>query len=152
MRLPLHIKDNFGQPALYIQLVVIGRHVRHAPIECLVDTGSPWMVISPKDAITLNIPVSRLPEVTDKYANVNFAGAKFKRRLLRNIEVALTNDKGGIERIKLPSVSVLESTIKPTPEGAKRIPSVLGCEFLMNNKFGLWFDPAQKEAFLEGDL
>ena len=124
-----------------------GVHVGPAQIKFLVDTGSPWIAISPGDAARLNIPVSSLPKAPE-YVNVRFAGHNFQRHLLSNVKVYLRNEKGKFIRVNLESVSVLKST-KKLSEEAKQIPSVLGSDFLIMSKLRLCFDPSNKEGFFE---
>jgi predicted aspartyl protease len=124
-------------------------HARPVLIKFLVDTGSPWMAISPQDAIKMNIPVSRLPKAA-KYKVIIFANNKFERRLLSNVDLYLKNEKGETIKINSKSTSVLNST-KILSEEDKHIPSVLGCDFLTINKFRLVFNPSNKEGFFEKD-
>jgi len=133
----------------YITVMPHGVHARPVPIKFLVDTGSPWIAISPKDAIKLNIPILRLPKAAE-HKTIVFAGDKFERRLLSNTDLYLRDEKGEVIKINLDSISVLKPT-KRISEKIKHIPSVLGCDFLTTSKFRLCFDPSNEEGFLEKD-
>lgn len=122
--------------------------MRPMPIEALVDTGSPWIAITPKDALRLNISIKHLRKAP-QYTTVMLAGIKFWRYLLKGVSVHMKDEKGGIISIALPSISVLWPTQKKLPKGTKNIPSILGSDFLTTAKLSLHFDPSKQIAFLE---
>lgn len=149
MKIPLRVRKPFDEWQPFILMTIIARHVRPAPIEAVVDTGSPWMALAPKDLLRLNISPKRLLKPR-KYLRISFAGQKFSRSLLQHVSVRIRNEKGGIVSVNLPSVSALWPTQKKMPKHVKHIPSVVGSDFLTTAKLALYFNPSEQIAFLEG--
>lgn len=148
MKIPLRIRKQFDELMAFVTATVRAPHIRRPlPIEFLVDTGSPWIAIAPKDAKKTNIPIHALKKST-KFVTILFAGSKFWRYLLENASVYLVDEIGDIVRIHLPMVSVLWPT-RGKPEEFDSIPSVLGCDFITLGEFQLHFNPAKMIAFLE---
>ena len=147
MKIPLRVRRKFGQWMPFVSLAIYAPRVRPVPIEALVDTGSPWIAIGPRDALRLNISIKHLRKATE-YTTVALGGYRFWRYQLRGT-VRLRDEEGRIISIDLPSISVLRSTKKKPPEGMKDIPSVLGSDFLTIGRFHLHFDPSKQIAFLE---
>jgi len=77
MKIPVKIRDRFGQPAPFLLIRIKSKHhLRVKPISFLVDTGSPWTVISPYDALQLKVPIGSLSP-PKHYATILFAGHSF---------------------------------------------------------------------------
>lgn len=148
MKVPLRVRRKFDEWMPFVSISLRAPRVRPTPIEALVDTGSPWIALAPKDVRRLNISISRLRKAT-KYSRVTLAGYKFWRYLLTKVSAHMRTEKEGIISIDLPSISVLWPTKKKPPKGVKDIPSVLGSDFLTVGKFYLLFDPSRQIAFLE---
>ena len=144
------MRKRFGQPMPFIFIKVLAPkyRIRPVPIELLVDTGSPWIAISPKDSTVLNIPIPALKKASE-YPEVSLAGYKFWRFLMKDVSIHLRDEAEKMVPIDLSSISVLVPTKTPFPDEIKHIPSVLGDDFLMNGRFSLHFDPNKGAAFLE---
>ena len=148
MKIPLRINKQFDELMISATAIIKAPHVRRPlPLEFLIDTGSPWIALAPRDVRKTNIPISVLKKPT-KYVTILFAGAKFWRYLLENASVYLVDELSKIVKIDLPTVSVLWPT-KGKPEEFDSIPSVLGCDFITIGEFHLHFDPNNAIAFLE---
>lgn len=146
MRIPLRVLRKFGQWMPFISITIRAPRVLHIPVEALVDTGSPWIAITPKDILRLNISIKRLRKATE-YVNVSLGGHKFWRYQLK-ATVALKDEEGKLINVNLP-ISVLWPTKKKWPDEIRDIPSVLGSDFLTIGRFYLHFDPSKQTAFLE---
>ncbi|MFB0544639.1 MAG: hypothetical protein ACETVN_02905, partial [Asgard group archaeon] len=94
----------------------------------MIYTGSPWVGITPYDALGLNIPFSAL-RVASEYPIVNFGGHKFKRLLLTDVHLLMRDETGQIAQFNISSVSVLKPTKKLRLKEFKGVPSVLGIDF-----------------------
>lgn len=148
MKIPLRVHKQFDELMISVIATVKAPQVRRPlPLEFLVDTGSPWMAIAPRDVKKTNIPIQVLRKPT-KYVTILFAGAKFWRYLLTNASVYLVDESSRIVKIDLPTVSVLWPT-KGNPAEFDSIPSVLGCDFITIGEFNLHFCPSNVTAFLE---
>jgi len=148
MKIPLRIRKQFDELMAFVTATVRAPHIRRPlPIEFLVDTGSPWIALAPRDVKKTNISIPALKKPT-KFVTTLFAGSKFWRYLLENASVYLVDEIGNMVRIYLPKVSVLWPT-KGKPEEFDSIPSVLGCDFIALGEFQLHFNPTKMTAFLE---
>jgi len=117
------------------------------PILFLIDTGSPWTVISPYDALQLNIPTRVLTPAED-YATILLAGNSFMRLLLDNVGLRVKNEKGKVSQFNLSSIGILYPPKKASSKQFKGISSILGTDFLNSKKLGLYFNPSKNEAYL----
>lgn len=143
-----------------IQLQVIeGRLVLTTVIECkslriqrqlmdfVVDTGSPNSYLSDKDVRRLQIPIK---EKLSK-EEVDFGGSRFKQVSLPKIEMYLLKEESG----KPLTLSVTISALKTTKTSAKKIqvaqtlPSILGLDFLREQKLSLHVILTEELAYLE---
>lgn len=121
-------------------------HVRPIPIDALVDTGSPWIAITPKDVLRLNISIKHLKKAPE-HAVVSLGGYKFWRYQLGGT-VCIRDEKGKAMGVNLP-ISILWPTLKKWPEAIRHIWSLLGSDFLRIGGFHLHFNPSKEIAFLE---
>ena len=147
MIIPLRVRKKFDQLMPFAFITVKAHHVRPIPVEALVDTGSPWLALTPKDIRRLNISISALKR-PKKFAIVYLAGSKFWRYLLTKATIRLRAEGDEIVRVRLPSVSVLWPT-KGKPKDYEPIPNVMGSDFLTVGQFHLHFNPCKRIAFLE---
>jgi hypothetical protein len=148
MKIPLRIRKQFDELMISATATIRASCIRRPlPLEFLVDTGSPWIALAPRDVKKTNIPITSLKK-PKKYVTILFAGAKFWRYLLQNASAYLIDESGNMVKIDLPIVSVLWPT-KGKPEEYDAIPSVLGCDFITVGGFCLLFDPSHMEASLE---
>ncbi|MFH0862742.1 MAG: retroviral-like aspartic protease family protein [Candidatus Altiarchaeota archaeon] len=146
MKVPLAVNRTFGEWMLYAHISIRSCRVNPVPIRVLVDTGSPWLAISPKDAKQLNMPISSLTKPKES-PKIWFGGHIFYRLLLDDVTIHLKEEDGEIVSVEMPSVSVLQPTKKA--EEVNKLPSVLGCDFLRVGNFSLFFDTGKQAGFLE---
>jgi len=79
VHIPLHVRPWFGEQAVFLTFFVKGfPHLRPISIEGLVDTGSPWLALSPQDSEALGVPIKRLSLPTENI-DIRMAGLRFKR-------------------------------------------------------------------------
>jgi len=148
MKIPLRIRKQFDELMAFANATIRAPHIRRpAPIEFLVDTGSPWIAMAPRDVKKVNISIPALKK-PQKFVTILFAGSKFWRYLLENASVYVLDETGNLVKVDLPTVSVLWPT-KGKPEEFDSIPSVLGCDFIALEEFQLHFNPSKMIAFLE---
>lgn len=148
MKIPLRIRKQFDELMAFTNATIRGPHIRRAvPIEFLVDTGSPWIAMAPRDVKKVNISIPALKK-PQKFVTILFAGSKFWRYLLENASVYVLDETGSMVKVDLPTVSVLWPT-KGKLEEFDSIPSVLGCDFIALGEFQLHFNPSKMIAFLE---
>lgn len=116
-------------------------------IEALVDTGSPFTVLSTVDALKLRLPIKTMRKVEPVY----LAGFTFFKATLGNSSMTFRTDDQKSLTIQFNNMGVLIPTkLDPNQlEGVKHIPSIVGNDFLEQEKFGLYVNPSTKVAYLE---
>ena len=147
MKFPIRVTKKFGQWMPYIVFLIKANRVKPMSIEALVDTGSPWLAITPKDCLRLNIPISHLIKSAE-WPTITLASFKFYRYVFPTTNICLKDEKGKLFNFKFP-ISVLWPTKKKWPDQIKDIPSVMGSDFLTFGKLHLHYDPSNQTAFLE---
>ena len=136
----------FGEEGLFLNFTLRGiPHTNIIPVNALIDTGSPWLAISPKDSKLLNIPQNCL-RTAKEFTNISFAGHKFRRLVTRKVKIHVLDDKNQMVEISMPSISVLKPTKKK--EEIEIIPSVVGMDFITRNGLTLYYNPKKREAYL----
>jgi hypothetical protein len=61
----------------------------------------------------------------------------------------MRKEGGSVVVFDTPSISILRPKKRIDPNKFKETPAVLGCDFLTQNGFSLYFDPGREIAFLE---
>jgi len=115
----------------------------------IVDTGSPRTVIAPKDAVKLNAPFKIMPRSSPKELRVG--GVILPSYSLKGVLIGLIDENGEMKKIDLSMINVLNRPRQFKGE-INHIPSIVGTDFLENNKLSLHFDPYNKMAYLEDVL
>lgn len=115
-------------------------------VEALVDTGSPFTVLSPIDALKLKLPITTMRSGSPVF----LAGFRFLCHQLPKTHINFKMDDGqyfGVDR----AMGVLVPTkINPqTLKAVQHIPSLIGNDFLEDQKFTLVFNPSSNLAYLE---
>jgi len=121
------------------------------PIEALVDTGSPFTALTPKDTVRLQIPLSRLPRHPE-IISIAFGGIDFIPRLAEGAEFIFKDKDGKEHEIKHEPIYALEPrTLRSKWEerGAFRFPNIIGMDFLRKLRVKPHLDPYLKEFALE---
>lgn len=147
MRIPLQVIDN-GMATVIASLSAPKYRVRSCRVEFIVDTGSTETIISERDTLGFSFSTSSLQvHRGTKIMNVNFNLHK-----MENVSLAfLTDEPAKVERLDSPSILVSRAT-KRDPKNmneAYKIPSLLGIDFLLKNKFRLFLSSSEKKAYLE---
>lgn len=147
-KIPLKIRRWFGENGLFLTFALRGvPHIRMVPIDGLVDTGSPWLTISPKDRELLNIPLSKLIHPSENI-NIRFGGYRFRRFILKDVEIHLLDENEKLFKVHMPSVSVLTAATKQDSE-VYTLPSVVGMDFLSRiGQFVFHCDFVRKGCYL----
>jgi len=116
-------------------------------IEALVDTGSLFTVLSTIDALKLRLPIKTMR----KGEPVQIAGFTFLKAPLGNSHMTFRTEDQKHLTVEHNSLGVLIPTkLDPKQlEAIKHIPSIVGNDFLEQQKFGLYVNPSAKVAYLE---
>jgi len=150
MRVPLHVGKAYpGEERLFafVSLMVRSLEYRvYGQVVAIVDSGSPRTVIAPKDAIKLNVPFKILPLSSPKELRV--AGVILPAYCLKDVLIGLIDENRTLIRIKMSEMTVLNRPQQFRGE-INHIPSIVGTDFLEDNKLAFHFDPYNKVAHLQ---
>jgi hypothetical protein len=117
-------------------------------IEALVDTGSPFTVLSPTDALRLKLPITTMRTGSP----VSLAGFRFLNHPLEKANLNFKKEDGQYYQVEMKiGVLVPTKTDKAALEAVKHIPSLIGNDFLEDHKLSLVFNPSAKVAFLNSE-
>jgi len=132
----------------FVTLVLVAkRPAITRPMVALIDTGSPFTVLSPKDVMSSRLPITRM----QSGETVGLAGFRFFNHPIKNVTLNFRTEEGKRLEVSLPSIGALIPTKidKKTLGEVKDIPSILGNDFLEDQKFALYFNPSTQTAYLE---
>ena|SRR3989344_2491894 len=146
MKFPLSIlNDRILLPVLFD---APSYRIRLKRISFCLDTGSPTTYIDSGTAQIIKIPFNKLN--VDE-AVVRLGGIKFSSLLIKNTNIKVKNDQDSLYTFNLPEIKVLTPT--SNTQEAKNIaystPSILGLDFLRENKLKFFCDVANDIAYLE---
>ncbi len=151
MRIPLSVEkaysDRYFAFASYFIQVPSLRVDR--PLRALIDTGSPYTTISPTDALHFQLPIRHWGGGKGVEV-VELAGHKFFRHPVDSVSLSFRDDKNVVVTFN-GRIHVLVPTKMDTKtmEDVQVIPSIIGNDFLEDNKLALVFCPSLLTASLE---
>jgi len=116
-------------------------------VEALIDTGSPWTVLSTKDAIKMRLPIKKMR----KGQSVGLAGLKFFRHNIGKASFTFKTQDDKSIALAVQDLGVLVPTKldKKVLKQIQPIPSIIGNDFLEEHNLALVFCPSMKTAYLE---
>lgn len=144
-RIPLQIVE--GRLILTTVVECASLRIPRQIMDFVIDTGSADSYFSEKDVIRLQIPVSDKPAK----AEVDFAGSRYKQISLPKIRLHLLTEDKNSTTSKDISICALKTT-KKSPEKvqmAHALPSILGMNFLKEQKISLHVILTENLAYLE---
>jgi len=145
MKIPLEVNPD---GLIYTTIIIKAPkyHVKHGLKDFYIDTGSPTTYISERHAQELNVPFKCL---TRKEDVMRIGGTNFFAHDMKRVHFGLKNDKEEIVYFVLDTQVVKGSKIKSKErEIALSLPSIIGNDFLINNKLKLYHNPLKKESYL----
>lgn len=143
-RIPLQIIEN----RLILTAVIECEHlrIRHKLIAFVIDTGSADSFLSDNDVTRFQIPIAGKPSKGE----IDVGGSRFQQVILPKFKMHLLN---GDKEEKLLNATL--SALKTTKVSEKKVmvaqtlPSILGLDFLMEQKLSLHLIPTENLAYLE---
>ncbi len=148
MKFPINVTKRYGE---LMPTITVGVYGRPISLKGLVDTGSPFTVLTPAGMALLKIRI--LPRrVPKEHYNIVLAGYEFKRNLMDSLPICLkTGSKKGAV-FDMPDVGVLTPSkkvdIKKLHKDFGQVDIILGCDFIKTFNLSLYFDPSKKAAYL----
>ena len=146
MKIPLKIIDK--RP--YLITTIRSQHLRIGlgQILFVVDTGSNQTFIGGKDCERFNISVKDLPTKTP----LRMGGFVYIIKEIKYpIKFYFRDEENKLKDIEFKTFQVAVPTLN-TDKGkneSSSFPSIIGTDFLYDNKFSLHFLPSKEEAYLE---
>lgn len=145
MRLPLEIAEN----RVVLNAVIESKRLRiaHRFARFVFDTGSPYSFLSEKEVLRLQIPI----KCRVIAGEVDFGGSRFSRVYLPPVTLHLLQE----DKIRYVSFDVHLKALKTMKQSlekrrtAQSLPSVLGMDFLTEQKLSLHLFSSEKIAYLE---
>ena len=117
------------------------------PVDALIDTGSPFTVLSTNDVLSSRLPITKM----QSGETVSLAGYRFFNHQIRDATLSFRTETDELFKANLPSIGSLVPTKldKKTMDDVKHIPSIIGNDFLEEQKLVLYFNPSIREVYLE---
>jgi len=117
------------------------------PVDALIDTGSPYTVLSTNEIMSTRLPITRMRSGE----TVSLAGFHFFNHPIRNVNMSFGTETGELFKVSIPTIGSLIPTKldKKTLDEVKHIPSIIGNDFLEEQKLALYFNPSTRTAYLE---
>lgn len=145
MKIPLQITDGLISTIATIRAPKY--HINPSSIKFYVDTGSPETFLSERDALRLNVPISKL----SFNKHIRIGGTTFEALKMEDIILYFKTEDSKTEMIRLPLIQIINGSKQSEEERMKALstPSLLGTDFLLKNKFALYCNPYKNVAFLE---
>lgn len=140
MRIPIRVEFFAGglRPIATLTLRSETPHI-FGFINAIIDTGSPTTIIGSADVQRMRISQIQMQKLTGEEKEVNLGGAQLKTRILPEAQLSIENKI----KVKIP-VQIPVKTVKGVPP-----PSIIGVDFLVAGRLKFFFDPNNKEAYLE---
>lgn len=115
----------------------------------MIDTGSPFTVISPKDLLRFRIPLKKYTRVPG--AAIKIAGFIFKTHQMGEAGVTFRTENKTPISLQSSVFNMMTPTkwSKKMSKDIQSIPSILGTDFLEDHEAAVYFDPSTKTAYLE---
>lgn len=143
MKIPL----TFSKGHLYFKMFVKVKN-RCSAVEFHIDTGSSVTFLNVCDAHRLRISAQNFPFKR----HVQIGGGSLALHELGEVTVTCRDEIGGSVRLidcqPLPVAVSLRRGEQDT-QTAQSMPTIIGTDFLLQNKLALYFNPSENVAYLE---
>jgi len=140
MRLPLQVHLFAGGLRAMTRFLLISKepHI-FGSIEAIVDTGSPTTVLGSPDLKRMRVSQIQLQKLESRKEQIAYGGGLVKTKILNGAQLKFGDYFECTMPIQIP-VDEIKDCNQPT---------ILGVDFMIQNKFKLVFDPIKKEAYFE---
>lgn len=150
MRIPLSVENFYSERKVvfaHFFLQIPSMRVAHA-LSAVVDSGSPFTSIATRDALSLSLPIRSFERETLTYlAGFKFYGKNVKGTLVfRDAENKIVRFVHTI-RILIPT-KMEDASIREVQD----IPSLIGTDFLEDNRLTLVYNPSVLKAYFDTEL
>ncbi|MCJ7471095.1 hypothetical protein MUO74_11505 [Candidatus Bathyarchaeota archaeon] len=139
---PLFSRKPFPFVTFFVRTLHISK-----PVDALIDTGSPFTVLSTNDILSTRMAITKM----QSGATVTLAGYRFFNHPIKDATMNFRMESDELFKVNLPTIGSLIPTKidKKTMDEVKYIPSIIGNDFLENQKLALYFSPSARVVYLE---
>ncbi len=147
MKFPIIVRKRLGELMPIITVGILGCPLR---LTALIDTGSPYTVITPSGRAMLKIrnPPKRQPK---DYYKIKLGGHNFKRYLMDNLSICLKSEDKKIAVFDMPDVGLLipyaKVKIKEINQEFGNTHMIIGCDFLKTFNLSFYFHPSSETGY-----
>jgi hypothetical protein len=134
------------KPFPFVTFYVRTLHISK-PVDALIDTGSPFTVLSTNDILSTRMAITKM----QSGETVTLAGYRFFNHPIKDAIMNFRTESDELFKVNLPTIGSLIPTKmdKRTMDEVKYIPSIIGNDFLENQKLALYFNPSARVVYLE---
>jgi len=134
------------KPFPFVTFYVRTLHISK-PVDALIDTGSPFTVLSTNDILSTRMAITKM----QSGETVTLAGYRFFNHPIKDATMNFRTESDELFKVNLPTIGSLIPTRmdKRTMDEVKYIPSIIGNDFLENQKLALYFNPSARVVYLE---
>lgn len=147
MRIPLTFTERFKQIMLPCLISIPHARIMLRPIEFLIDTGSNITFLDESDLQRLSIS-PKLLSPSDKQPHLSIGGGTFGLHKINDVRLFLKTQENTAFTVDLPKIEVSLGVRKG--DSLKGVGmSIIGMDFITENKFILFCDTERSEYYLE---
>ena len=150
LKIPLQIRKFVAEQKMLFLPVLLHHKLVSGNVQFLIDTGSPFTVLSPREGIRFRYQLKELSRKPS--AVVQLAGFKFKRFPLNDsVTFTFIDETGTPQSTNYSNLQLLSPTKvdERTLKECQHIPSIIGIDFLEDKGITLIYNPSRNSAFLE---
>ncbi|TDA31924.1 MAG: hypothetical protein DSO04_03125 [Hadesarchaea archaeon] len=117
-------------------------------VSALVDTGSPFTGLTPRDIVRLQLPLSKLRPAGRP---ISLGGYWFVPKLLTGAELIFKDEEGKRHSLPYGSFYILEPRCPKDKwdQNLYKYPNIIGMDFLRKMQVRIHLDPSRDEFVLE---
>lgn len=140
MKIPLQVRDFAGGLRAMAQFLIQSKepHI-FGSVEGIVDTGSPTTILGIPDMKRMRVSQLQLKNLESRKEPHAYGGGQLKTKILRDAKLKFGEYFECVMAVQIPVEEITECTQ----------PTILGVDFMVENKLKFVFDPIKKEAYFE---
>lgn len=140
MRIPLEVYDFAGGLRIMAHFLIKSEkpHI-FGPIKSIVDTGSPTTILGVPDMKKMRVSQIQLKDLESRKEPHAYGGGQLKTKILRDAKLRFGEYFECTMAVQIPTDEITKCNQ----------PTILGVDFMIENKLKLIFDPIKREAYFE---
>lgn len=146
-RIRCSIRPLFNRkPAPFVTFFIRTPHISKL-VDAVVDTGSPVTVLSTNDILSTRMSITNM----QSGETVFVAGHRFFNHPIKDVTMNFRTESDELFKVNLQTIGSLipTKTDKNTMNDIKAIPSIIGTDFLEDQKLALYFNLSARIVYIE---